>query len=60
MCITSNYSNKEHIKSRKKSAMTALADVKLLGFNKPFLNISLKKLLFNTYVHSRIMYALEN
>ena len=60
MWITSNYSNKEHIKSRKKSAMAALADVKLLGFNKPFLNIGLKKLLFNTYVSSRIMYALEN
>ena len=60
MTIASNYTNKEHIKKRKKSAMAAIADVKTLGFNKPSKNIGLKKLLFTTYIRSRLTYALEN
>ena len=60
MWISSNYSNKEHLAKRKLATLAALSDTKLLGFNKPQINIGLRKLIFNTYIRSRMTYALEN
>jgi hypothetical protein len=57
--ISSDGSNKAHISKRKSIAITAIAGLKELGIENPNMPPEMKGLLINSFLRSKLMYAME-
>jgi hypothetical protein len=60
MWITSNGTNKVHLNKRKCIALSAIAPLKNIGFENRYLTPKLKGILFQTFIRSKLSYAMEN